>query len=182
MQQVIVPSQVIRVLERTETNSIDHTKINKSVFKPSFWDSAPMKRNNQEKNQIISLDYAPDSISEPELPTGYEWVDFDPHCEADLVAMTEFLNKHYQKFDKEYKREYVKWILTSPTYSQYKRLENVPMSTRCVGVRASTNGAVVGLITARPVMYKIDAKYIQTFTVDFLCTHKQLRKNAFHRY
>jgi glycylpeptide N-tetradecanoyltransferase len=110
-----------------------------------------------------------------QLPSGYEWVEFDPTNDQDIHTMTNFLNKHYQKFDKEYKPNYLKWLFTPPTIKQYKRLENIPVSTWFVGVMSNT-GVLVGLITARPTIYRIDEKYIQTFTIDFLCTHKQLRK------
>ena len=178
-QQIQLPPQVVRKLEKPD--HLDDGKgkakkrINRSVFKSSFWDQAPFKRNNQERNQIIQIDYFFNAdVGEIELPEGYEWAEFDPENDYDIEIMTEFLNKHYQKYDKEYKPMYLKWLLTPPTYSQYKRLENVPRSTWFVGVR-SKNGILVGLITARPIIYQIDEKYIQTFTVDFLCTHKQLR-------
>ena len=176
---ITIPAQVIRKLERPVDTVLtkEVKKINKSVFKPSFWDQAPFKRNNQEKNHIIQVDYSLEvSIETNSLPNGYEWVTFDPENDADISVMTDFLNKHYQKFDKEYKPNYLKWILTPPSYKQYKRLDNTPTSTWCIGVQASKNGVLVGLITARPIMYRIDAKYIQSFTVDFLCTHRQLRQ------
>lgn len=177
---VQVPPQVIRKLEKPQhlmdPTSEDPKQINRSVFKSSFWDQAPFKRNNQERNQIIQVDYFFNAdVAEQELPPGYAWTEFDPENDHDVETMTDFLNKHYQKYDKEYKPTYIKWLLTPPTYQQYKRLENVPKATWFIGVKSEKNGILVGLITARPVIYQIDEKYIQTFTVDFLCTHKQLR-------
>jgi glycylpeptide N-tetradecanoyltransferase len=171
-----VPNQVIRKLERTEINENEKyavKKINKSVFKSSFWDQTPFKRNNQERNQIIHVDYTMDTNNDI-LPSGYEWTCFDPENDIDINTMTQFLNKHYQKFDKEYKPMYLRWLLTPPIYNQYKRLENVEASSWCIGVQTN-KGVLVGLITARPTIYRIDAKYIQTFTIDFLCTHTRLR-------
>jgi glycylpeptide N-tetradecanoyltransferase len=174
-----VPNQVIRKLERSDNESKPQQaikKINKSVFKASFWDQAPFKRNNQERNHIINVDYTMDNNIDDNdgLPSGYEWISFDPENNDDITTMTTFLNKHYQKFDKEYKPMYLRWLLTPPIYNQYKRLVNVDKSMWCIGVQ-STTGVLVGLITARPTIYRIDAKYIQTFTIDFLCTHKRLR-------
>lgn len=186
-QMQLRPDQ-IRILpsdnteEKQQAKELKPKEINRSVFKASFWDNFPMKRNNCASNKIIQtdFDYFQKNKIDPNkplpLPKNFEWVELNPLDQKDLDLMTNFINHHYQRFDKTIKHKFLSWIFSSPTYTMWKKIKSVPISYWCIGVRTQQDKKIVGLVTLRPITYRVDEKYIQSFVVDFLVTHKQMRK------
>jgi glycylpeptide N-tetradecanoyltransferase len=168
--------------------------INVSVFKPSFWDNLPMKRNDMKMNQIINSTFeflqGKSENRKVRLPKGFEWIFFKSNKTSHLKTVTEFLNKNFWSEQRgkghisvrrKYKYNYLKWLLNPPR-KHYPNLEtnsikhNSELSNFLFGVVESKKKELVAVIGAHPLTYKIDSQIVQTVYVDFLCVHSHLRE------
>jgi ribosomal protein S18 acetylase RimI-like enzyme len=165
--------------------NIDNNRINERLFKRSAWDSLPMKRNNQHQNHIIRPDY---DIGEEDvplvLPEGYQWKEYDSEDEKEMEIISIFLNSHFHKnrhsngnmetFQQVYDGTFLNWLFSSPTWNRFYELNSDPHKC-CIGVSTKQSDKLVGLMTFRPIIYRLDNQVIQSFYIDFFCVHKKLR-------
>jgi len=157
-------------------------RINERLFKRSAWDSLPMKRNNQYQNHIIRSDYDLGEQDEPFiLPEGYQWKEYDSSNENEMETVSIFLNTHFNKnnrnietFQQVYDNTFLNWLFSSPTWNRFYELNSDPHKC-CIGVSTKQSDKLVGIITFRPIIYRLDSQVIQSFYIDFFCVHKKLR-------
>lgn len=153
--------------------------INKSVFKPSFWDNIPFKRDNLGKNVIIHPDFElRENFSidkSPILPKGFSWTEIDIRNENDNKLVCKFLNKYYKvHHNRIYKSKFLKWVLCPPK-KHFERIADIDYKIWNIGVKTTNTDLLVGYISARPISYKIDDQIINSFRVDYLCVHPEIR-------
>lgn len=153
-------------------------EINKRLFKRSGWDKLPMKRNNQYQNKIIRNDFQiSNSLNhKTPLPNGYEWVDMSIESDHHVKEICEFLNLYYKltPLQKHYDPTFIKWLFNPPTW---ERFLNIPIDKHlcCICVKSIKSNKLVGIITYRPFVYRLDNEVIQSFYIDFFCVHPKLR-------
>jgi L-amino acid N-acyltransferase YncA/ribosomal protein S18 acetylase RimI-like enzyme len=161
-----------------EENAVEEEEINQRLFKRSFWDQLPMKRNNKHTNKTIrpdfDWDYSNNTFTKEavSLPRGYEWFYVNFSDEKELQTVCDFIHLHFNH-SRVYTTSYMKWLFSSPTWKRTNA--TLSMQNSIIGVRTKNQQKIVGLISYRPIVYRIDNQHIQTFYIDFLCVHTHLR-------
>ena len=176
-------SQIVHKKQKIDKNAnIDNKRINERLFKRSAWDSLPMKRNNQHQNHIIRSDYDIGEQEEPfVLPEGYEWKEYDSTNDKQMEIISIFLNSHFnnskkniETFQQTYDSVFLNWLFGSPTWNRFYELNSDPHKC-CIGVSTTHSDKLVGIMSFRPIIYRLDSQVIQSFYIDFFCVHKKLR-------
>ena len=137
--------------------------VNESLFRSSEWDDYPMKRDDKHTNKIIEPDFMPLSdVSKPDaLPNGYVFSEFT-FDEANMIKLCAFINSSKDPEPSPlFSVSHLKWVL-------------IPGSI-VVTVNVSSSDKIVGSVCARPIIYRVDGRVINTFEVGWLCTLKELR-------
>jgi GNAT superfamily N-acetyltransferase len=178
------------------SNDSDFTpKVNEALFRPSEWDNYPLKRNDKHTNKIVQPDFAPlGNLDSPDkLPDGFAFTSLDVTDDGCCRRICAFLNANFNKKDDVGCRMSSPAVVKEPKFvfdaNHVKWVLNVPANLfpRASEVRAECNIAVVlhgqtkdkerivGLITTRPITYRIDGRVIYTLEACWLCTTAEFR-------
>lgn len=122
----------------------------------SFWNTQPMPKEHAE--QIGEIDSSRTYSETPvKLPSEFEW----SKCSIDEIS--QLISSHYirdEHFSLEYSRQFIAWA-TDPKWN--------------LGLRAKSNGKLVGFISGMPTKYRIHDKILPVLQINFLCVHDTLR-------
>jgi glycylpeptide N-tetradecanoyltransferase len=139
----------------------------------AFWNTQPVSK----LDECIGLSKPIDSniceeFSETatKLPNGYKWVTLNATTDTQLKEMETFLNNNYVEdnsgdFRLKYSSDFLKWVFSRPTANPI-----------CLGIRATTNGMLAGLITSTSAKNQVFQKQLHVAEIDFLCVHSSLRQ------
>lgn len=178
-------------IDKEHISSEEEIAINQRLFRRSFWDRIPMKRNNSHTNHIINPDFSWTNIATTPiedaipLPDQFEWTELDIDSRTDMQHLTAFLNAHFhsQTSDiqtrKMYTSEFLSWLLLSPTWDRFN-FEVGDQIPGILAVQTTNTHKLVGVITFRPIVYKIDGQHIQSFYIDFVCVHSNPKIRGKH--
>lgn len=149
-------------------------KVNDALFRPSEWDDYPMKRDEKHINKVIQPDFAPlTDASRPEpLPSGYTFGSLDINDDVSANKLCVFLNANYEG-PFEFEVKYLRWVLNGVSFVNGNgRIGSIIV---CVTAPAAASARLVGVVCARPIVYRVDGRVIQTLEVGWLCTLAELR-------
>lgn len=155
--------------------AIPKFKVNEALFLPSEWDDYPLKRDDKHTNKVVQPDFAPFcDVSKPEpLPHGYIFQSIDSSHSESLELVCSFLNANS---DGRFKEEpgHLKWVLDVPA-KNFPRGDAV-LSGCVIGVRPEADTQkLVGVIAARPIVYRVDGRVVCSLEVVKLCTLREFR-------
>lgn len=140
-----------------------------SNYKHKFWYKQPVSRtffNNKEgviiKPKYLTID---DNINE-----NYSWNTIN-----NINEFKNFLQNNYSKSE-HYNANYLKWILNTP-YKHITKLSKISNRSD-INIALYHTNKLIGTITGRPIILKINKNIVEGFYVDFLCVHKKYRNKG----
>lgn len=129
----------------------------------TYWDIQPVSRD-QSSDGYITTNY-PKPIIPNTIDSLLTLTTFNPHKQSELDIVTGFINDHYI-YKYHYTPEFIKWSVVSPNSNPKHNL------------LLYYGKELVGTIFARTMDIILHGTQIPLYYVDFLCIHKEHRKNG----
>ena len=148
--------------------------VNTKLFQPSLWDDFPMKRNNRLTNYVIQSDFELDVPEKIKLPKEMQFVELKINDHSDRIA--KFLNENYNDSPERvvYTDDYIESLYKCPK-KHFKKLKNISIDYWLIGIESRSTGELYGFISARPMTYYIDGRFVNGMFIDRMCTHTSCR-------
>ncbi len=140
-----------------------------SYYKHKFWYKQPVSRTFFKNKEGVIIK-PKNLIVDCNLDKKYSW-----NTIRDVKEFKNFLQNNYTKSE-YYDINYLNWILNSP-YKHITKLSNMPNRNN-INIALYHTNKLIGTITGRPIMLKINKNIVEGFYVDFLCIHKKYRNKG----
>jgi len=141
----------------------------------TFWDTQPVINTLNKKCNNNNLVNGPIKNiqnmiqQETKLPSQFYWTFIDIYNDEELNNIYTYLINHYHEYNDTITFKYSKEILT--WYLQKSNNKNFILA-----IKIKKSNKIIGLITMIPITLKIYDKIVNSGIINFLCVHKEFRK------
>ena len=162
---------------RTAQNIKYDQKFNELVKKRKFWDTQPVPKPSELKEQAhgpLEVKKVEDIPATPiKLPENFVWQDVDLEDEKDIEEIYTLLYENYVEDDDgyfrfNYSKEFLRWALLPP-----KRQKDLHFGIR----DHSKGGILIGFISGIILELKVEGATVNCTEVNFLCVKKEYRNH-----
>ena len=145
-------------------------KMHTLIMQHRFWSAQPVVLNDIgvviDNEPIETKDLADIQTSPIKMPDGFEWVEVNVTNDAEILAISDFLHKHYVTdgtFRLDYSVPLLRWAMTPPGFRKDWHIS------------IKHNNRLVGLISAVPLSCRVRGRAVPMVEINFLCVHEKYR-------